>query len=65
MNEVDSKIIKMYAACNMNGNETTKRLHYVSYNTVRYHFLKIKKETGLDPTNFYELVKLVYLVEES
>lgn len=33
-------------------------------NTVAYHVSKIKKLTGLDPLNFYDLVKLVKKAKE-
>ena len=43
---------------------TTARKLYCHKNTVTYHVNKIKKLTGLDPLNFYDLIKLVKQAKE-
>ena len=61
MTERDKEIIIALADCNMNENEVARRL-YFHRNGVVYHLNSVKKKTGLDPTNFYDLVKLVGIV---
>ena len=57
MTERDKEIIIALADCNMNESEVARRL-YLHRNGVVYHLNSVKKKTGLDPTNFYDLVKL-------
>lgn len=47
----------------MNISKTAKKL-FLHRNTVTYHLYRIRKVTGLDPYNFYDLVKLMKLAEE-
>ena len=61
MTERDKEIIIALADCNMNESEVARRL-YFHRNGVVYHLNSVKKKTGLDPTNFYDLVKLVGIV---
>lgn len=63
MDKRDVEIILALADNNMNATETAKRL-YMHRNTVIYHIVKVKKFTGLDATNFYDLHKLVQMVGE-
>lgn len=58
LTEVDFQIILALADNNMNETETARVL-FMHRNTVVYHIQKIKKLTGLDAANFYDLVKLV------
>lgn len=58
MTEQQSKIIKTFADCNMNVQATANLMCY-HRNTIIYHLRKVKKETGLDPMNFYDLIKLL------
>ena len=37
---------------------------YIHRNTALYHLNQIKKKTGLDPLNFYDLIKLLELVKD-
>ena len=57
---VDIKIILALAANNMNESETSRSL-FMHRNTVVYHIGKIKKLTGLNPMNFYDLIELVQI----
>ena len=34
------------------------------YNSIRYRFQKIKRETGLEPRHFYDLIKLLKMIGE-
>lgn len=58
MDNWKKKIVLLMAECNMNIAETARRA-YTHRNNVEYHLGKIKRETGLDPKNFYDLVKLL------
>lgn len=60
--KVDSDIIIALADNNMNVSDTARAL-FMHRNTVVYHIAKIKKMTGLDPANFYDLHKLVDMVK--
>lgn len=63
MDERDAEIILALADHNMNETQTAKDL-YMHRNTVIYRLRKVKKLTGLDPMNFYDLCKLVEMVKE-
>ena len=63
MDEIDAEIILALADNNMNESETARML-FMHRNTVVYHIGKVKKLTGLDPTNFYDLCKLVKMARE-
>lgn len=62
MKQAGKEVILTYADSNMNAYETARRL-YRSSNSVLYQLQKVKEETGLDPRNFHELVKLVEMVK--
>ena len=62
MKQAGKEVILAYADSNMNAYETARRL-YRSSNSVLYQLQKVKEETGLDPRNFHELVKLVEMVK--
>ena len=63
MDERDAEIILALADHKMNISEVA-RVGYMHRNTVIYHIGRIKKITGLDPTEFYDLCKLVEMVKE-
>ena len=52
------QVILTLADADLNVNETARRL-FLSRNTVVYHIEKIKRHTGLDPTKFHDLCKLL------
>ena len=56
------EIILTLAECNMNVTEVSRR-KYFHRNTVEYHCKQIRKKTGLNPQNFYDLVKLVEMAQ--
>lgn len=63
MDERDVKIILAIADSAMNLNAVARAL-FMHRNTVVYHIGKIKKITGLDATDFYDLCKLVKQVKK-
>lgn len=58
MTERDIEIVLAYAEYNMSASELARKMFF-HRNTVVYHLKKVKKETGLDPCKFYDLVELV------
>lgn len=58
LDERDERILLTLAACNLNVSEVANRL-YMHRNTVTYHTEKVKRLTGLDPRDFYDLHKLL------
>ena len=67
MEKIDSKDIEIILAlAEYNLNETAiARSRYMHRNTVVYHIKKVKRVTGLDPTKFYDLCKLIQMIKES
>lgn len=55
------EVILAYAECGMRVCPAARRV-YCDHRTVSYHLDKIKAITGYDPRNFYELYKLVEMV---
>jgi len=62
MNNMDKIIILSLADNNMSVNATARNLCY-HRNTVQYHIDGVKKETGLNAKQFYDLVKLVEIAK--
>lgn len=55
----------LLAMADYNLNETAvSRAKFMHRNTVVYHINKVKSITGLDPTKFYDLCKLIQMVKE-
>lgn len=63
MNETDVKIILALAEHRMNASKAAVVTH-MHRNTVTYHIERIKRITGLDPTEFYDLCELLKIVGE-
>lgn len=63
ISDTDVALLKAYAAHNMNRAQTSKAV-YLHTNSIRYRFAVIRRETGLDPQCFYDLVKLLGIAEE-
>ncbi len=61
--EFELKMIKMLAECDMSLQKAANKL-YVHRNTLTYHIKKIKQRTGLDARRFYDLLKLLEMVEK-
>lgn len=62
MEDRDKKLLKAYAAHNMNVRETGGAV-YLHYNSICYRFRLIQRETGLNPRNFYDLEKLLAMID--
>lgn len=63
MKYIDKQIILNLADNRMNVC-AVGRILFMHRNTLAYHIGKIKKLTGLDPLNFYDLHKLVKQVKD-
>lgn len=57
MTDVQREIIKGLCDNGMSPSKAAKNLHYHRTN-IWYHIYRIRENTGLDPTNFYDLIKL-------
>lgn len=58
MDNWQKKIVLLMAECSMNISEVARKA-YTHRNTIVYQLKKVQKDTGLDPNNFYDLVKLL------
>lgn len=58
MEDRDKKLLKAYAENDMSMSKTSGVV-YLHYNSIRYRFQIIQRETGLDPQSFYDLVALL------
>lgn len=58
MNELDRDILITLVESGMNQSEVARRLH-VHRNTVSYRLNKMRKTTGLNPLNVYDLIELI------
>lgn len=63
MKPEEIEIIKAMAKCDLSTTNASRELHR-HRNTVIYWIEKMKKDTGLDCRKFYDLVKLLGMVEE-
>ena len=52
------KCVLGFAENNMKASETARSM-YFTRNSVIYHLNQVKEKTGLNPYNFYDLMKLV------
>lgn len=64
MTELQIEIIKAHAKNGMNVSRTARYLRY-HRNSIMYHFERIEDATGLNPRNFYDLVKLLRMAGET
>lgn len=62
MNELDKKIIKEIARCNLNVKKAAENMLYCR-NTFLYHIKNVKAETGLDARCFYDMCELIKIIE--
>lgn len=58
MTERDMEILRVFADSDMNCSRTGRAL-YLHSNSVRYRLDVIRRDTGLDPYRFWDLVKLL------
>ena len=59
----DVEVVLAFAENNMNASKTS-RLLFFHRNTVDYHLCKVKRNTGLNPYNFYDLMKLILALKD-
>lgn len=57
MNKIDAKVIVAFAQCSMNITDAAPKAKY-SRNGFLYRLDRIKRVTGLDPRNFFDLGEL-------
>lgn len=57
------KLLAAYARCNMNRRKTAEQC-FLSVQDVDYHLRMVEVKTGLNPHNFIDLVKLLYMCGE-
>ena len=63
LSNLDKEIITAFAKYDMRPYRVAKNT-YISKGTVIYHVKKIKEKTGLDMRRFYDLCKLLEMVNE-
>ena len=61
--KLNAKVVIEYANNNMNQAKTAKAC-YISPSTTSFHLDNVYKHTGLNPRNFFDLVKLVPMAKE-
>ena len=63
LSKVEKLCIRAYADNCMRRGAAAKSIHY-HRSSVGYHLDRIREKTGLDPRNFYDLVKLIGELDE-
>jgi carbohydrate diacid regulator len=63
LTDLDIQVVLAFAENNMNASKTSKSLFF-HRNTVIYHLDKVKRNTGLDPFRFYDLMELILCLKE-
>lgn len=58
MTLTQAEIVIELAKCNLNITKTSKAM-YMHRNNVNYHIRQIRRNTGLNPLNFFELCELL------
>ena len=62
LTQTDIECVKAYADHDMRATAAGAQM-YVHKNTVVFHLEKVKRITGLNPRKFYDLVKLLRMLE--
>ena len=62
MTKLRWEIIPILAETSLNMSAAANRL-YIHKTTAKYHAEMIREETGLDPRNFYDLVRLLTMIQ--
>lgn len=57
MTETQARAVVAMAKTSLNITKASRMMHYCDTG-IYYHLCTIKKQTGLDPRNFFDLVKL-------
>lgn len=61
LTDLDRECVIAYADANNSACVAANNIH-VHCNTVYYHLNQVKKKTGLDPANVYDLVKILRMI---
>ena len=59
----EARMIVAMAQCDMTVYAAADKVYYHK-NTLLYHFEKIRKKTGLNPRNFFDLIELYSMARE-
>ena len=60
LTDIQKELLIEFANNNMNVSKTARQ-QFMHRNTVVYHLEKVKTQTGLNPFNFFDLVRLLKL----
>lgn len=63
MTKAEANVIIALANNKLSSRSAARSLNY-HHNTIYYHCCKIRKATGLDPRDFYDMQKLLPVAEE-
>lgn len=63
MTKQEARVIVAIANNKLSGREAARSLNY-HHNTIYYHVVKIRKNTTLDPYDFFDMQKLLPMAEE-
>lgn len=63
MTKHEARVIIALANNKLSGRDAARSLNY-HHNTIYYHCCKIRKATGLNPRDFYDMQKLLPMAEE-
>ena len=63
MTKHEATVVVALAKNGLSGRAAARSLNY-HHNTIYYHANKIKQATGLNPTDFYDMQKLLPIAEE-
>ena len=64
LTNIERQVIRTVADCDLNVTQASRVFHY-HRNTLVYHMEKIKRKTGLDPRRFWDMIKLLEVINES
>ena len=62
LSEASREVVLAYAKNNMSAKATATQL-FRHYNGIMHHLTTVKKKTGLDPRQFFDLCKLVSVID--
>lgn len=63
MTKHEAIVIVAMSNSRLSGREAARRLNY-HHNTIYYHVNNIMRDTGLDPRDFHDMVKLLPMAKE-
>ena len=63
LSEEDCELIKNFAECDLHTVRVARKMHY-THGSISYRTRRIKEKTGLDPRSFYDMIKLLEIVDK-